>query len=126
MNGPGRGGIFVFRVSEVLKNYSEDFFFFIFFFRNYVVQYILGLDITEVTANILAQFEGNILDLSMNKFSCHVVEKCLKELRAEYSTRIIVELISNPELFQNVVQDYSGNYVIQSALAVSQVRLSTY
>ena len=117
MNGPGRGGTFVFRVSEVLKNYSEDFFF----FRNYVVQYILGLDITEVTANILAQFEGNILDLSMNKFSSHVVEKCLKELRAEYSTRIIVELISNPELFQNVVQDYSGNYVIQSALAVSQV-----
>ncbi|GMY38616.1 putative pumilio homolog 8, chloroplastic isoform X1 [Fagus crenata] len=89
-------------------------------FGNYVVQYILGLDIIEVTANILAQFEGNILDLSMNKFSSHVVEKCLKELRAEYSTRIIVELISNPELFQNVVQDYFGNYVIQSALAVSQ------
>ncbi|MBA0700371.1 hypothetical protein Goari_020477 [Gossypium aridum] len=54
----------------------------------------------------------------MQKFSSHVVEKCLKHF-AESRSQIIRELTSVVH-FEQLLQDPFANYVIQSALVVTK------
>ncbi|XP_043713189.1 putative pumilio homolog 8, chloroplastic [Telopea speciosissima] len=88
-------------------------------YGNYVVQYILGLKIPHVLAAVSRQLEGSYISLSLQKFSSHVVEKCLRESEVEQSTRIIKELLSSSR-FVSLLEDAYGNYVVQSALSVSK------
>lgn len=84
------------------------------------MQYIIGLKIPRVTADILGQLQGYFVNLSMNKHGSNVVEKSLKEAGEEHASVIINEMINSPE-FLNVLQNPYGNYVAQSALAASKV-----
>ncbi|XP_031253123.1 pumilio homolog 12 [Pistacia vera] len=88
-------------------------------FGNYVVQFVFELRLPWATMNILDQLEGNYGDLSMQKYSSNVVEKCLKYSNEECRARIIRELISNAHLDQVMLDPY-GNYVIQAALHQSK------
>ncbi|PON95657.1 Coatomer beta subunit [Trema orientale] len=88
-------------------------------FGNYVVQYVFELGLPWAIANILNQLNGSYGDLSVQKHSSNVVEKCLKCAGEERRTRIIQELIDNPRLDQ-IMQDPFGNYVIQAALEQSK------
>ncbi|XP_043709057.1 pumilio homolog 12-like [Telopea speciosissima] len=88
-------------------------------YGNYVVQYILGLKIPHVMAAVLRQLEGSYISLSLQKFSSHVVEKCLKESTEEQSSKIIKELLSSSK-FIGLLEDAYGNYVVQSALLVAK------
>jgi hypothetical protein len=88
-------------------------------FGNYVVQYILDFDIPWATGKVIAQLEGNYVFLSMQKFGSNVVEKCLKLCKEEHRVTIIRELLNSSRLGQ-LLQDPYGNYVVQSALAVSK------
>ncbi|KAL4611840.1 hypothetical protein ACB092_08G154800 [Castanea dentata] len=88
-------------------------------FGNYVVQFVLELQLPWATEDILDQLEGHFGDLSMQKCSSNVVEKCLKHAGEEHRTRVIQELIDNPRLDQ-IMQDPYGNYVIQAALNQSK------
>ncbi|XP_022741112.1 putative pumilio homolog 7, chloroplastic [Durio zibethinus] len=87
-------------------------------FGNYVVQYIIELKVPSAVGNLLSQFKGHYVQLSMQKFSSHVVEKCLKHF-AESRSQIIRELISVVH-FEQLLQDPFANYVIQSALVVTK------
>lgn len=84
-------------------------------YGNYVVQFVFDLRVPWATVDILDQLEGNYGDLSMQKYSSNVVEKCLKYAEEERCPRIIEELMNNPRLDQ-IMQDPYGNYVIQTAL----------
>ncbi|KAI3450921.1 hypothetical protein Pfo_007586 [Paulownia fortunei] len=88
-------------------------------FGNYVVQFIFDIHLPWATTDILDQLEGNYGDLSVQKYSSNVVEKCLKHAGEERRPCIIQELISNPRLDQ-ILQDPYGNYVIQAALNLSK------
>ncbi|CAK9187082.1 unnamed protein product [Ilex paraguariensis] len=88
-------------------------------FGNYVVQYIIGMKIPHVTADILSQLKGNYFSLSLSKYGSNVVEKGLKESGEDQAMKIIDEIVSHPN-FLTVLQDQYGNYVAQSALAVSK------
>ncbi|KAL2512133.1 Pumilio12 [Abeliophyllum distichum] len=88
-------------------------------YGNYVVQYILGLKIPQVTAKILEQLAGAYASLSMNKYGSNVVEKCLKESEEHLALEIVNEIIRSPN-FLMVLQDPYGNYVAQSAMAISK------
>lgn len=90
-------------------------------FGNYVVQYIIDLQISASYVNLLSQFKGHYVQLSTQKFSSHVVEKCLKHL-AESRSQIISEFLSVPN-FGQLLQDPYANYVIQCALAVAKGNL---
>ncbi|KAJ8747733.1 hypothetical protein K2173_014508 [Erythroxylum novogranatense] len=68
---------------------------------------------------ILDQLEGNYVDLSMQKYSSNVVEKCLKYGGDKSHALIIRELINNSRL-DHVMQDPYGNYVVQAALQWSK------
>jgi len=104
-------------------------------FGNYVVQYVLELNmIPELATNIIIELKGNLAYLSKQKFSSNVVEKCLKLGDAECTVRIMRELLGEdpdikfttilpivPEdikrkLFE-LMQDSFGNYVIQTCLS---------
>ncbi|KAL4561017.1 hypothetical protein LXL04_033177 [Taraxacum kok-saghyz] len=88
-------------------------------YGNYVVQYVFEVQLPWATSAILDQLEGNYGDLSMQKYSSNVVEKCLKNAREERRICIINELMNNPRLDQ-IMQDPYGNYVIQAALRSSK------
>ncbi|KAK6945721.1 Pumilio RNA-binding repeat [Dillenia turbinata] len=88
-------------------------------FGNYVVQFILELKIPFATSSLISQFEGHYVHLATQKFSSHVVEKCLAVLNDEDRSRIISELLSTQH-FEQLLQDPHANYVIQTALKVSE------
>ncbi|CAL5358082.1 unnamed protein product [Camellia sinensis] len=91
-------------------------------YGNYVVQFILAMKEPYVQhAKIVkfAQLGGNYVSLSFNKYSCNVVEKCLKEAGEDQAAQIIKEIINSPN-FLMLVQDPYGNYVAQSAVMVSK------
>lgn len=81
---------------------------------------MFDLRLPWATVDILNQLEGNYSDLSVQKFSSNVVEKCLNYAGEGYLPRVIQELIDNPRLDQIMLDPY-GNYVIQAALSQSKV-----
>lgn len=93
--------------------------------RNYVVQFILELKIPSAAAKLVSQFEGNYVHLSTQKFSSHVVEKCLVVCNNEVRSKIIHELLLATH-FEQLLQDPHANYVVQTALKVSEVRQFTF
>ncbi|XP_039130111.1 pumilio homolog 12-like isoform X2 [Dioscorea cayenensis subsp. rotundata] len=84
-------------------------------YGNYVVQFMLDQEVPWVTSNILYQLEGSYADLSMQKCSSNVVEKCVRLAGEEMRIRIIQELMCSP-LLPHILQDPFGNYVIQTVL----------
>ncbi|XP_042009709.1 uncharacterized protein LOC121758366 [Salvia splendens] len=88
-------------------------------FGNYVVQFILELKIPSATSKLTRQFEGNYVHLSRQKFSSHVIEKCLVVCNNETRSKIIHELLSAP-YFEQLLQDPHANYVVQTALRVTE------
>ncbi|CAN8253013.1 unnamed protein product [Cochlearia groenlandica] len=103
-------------VSEIASNallLSQDPF------GNYVLQYVFELKLEWATNEILEQLEGNYTELSMQKCSSNVVEKCLKLADDKHIGSIIGELISYGG-FDQVMLDPYGNYVVQAALKLSK------
>ncbi|KAL2513676.1 uncharacterized protein Fot_27647 [Forsythia ovata] len=88
-------------------------------FGNYVVQFILELKIPSAAYKLTSQFEGNYVHLSTQKFGSHVVEKCLVVCNDETRSKIIHELLSIT-YFEQLLQDPHANYVVQTALRVSE------
>ncbi|XP_051132486.1 putative pumilio homolog 13 [Andrographis paniculata] len=91
-------------------------------YGNYVVQFILERKNTFATAKLTSRFEGKYVQLSTQKFSSHVVERCLLVANNELRAKIIRELLST-SYFDQLLQDPHANYVIQTALHVSEGRL---
>lgn len=89
-------------------------------FGNYVIQFILELKLPFASAILHSQFERNYAHLSLQKFSSNVVQKCLQNFTEEYRTKIILELLSSPSQFEQLLQDPYANYVIQTALDVAK------
>ncbi|KAF5840877.1 armadillo-type protein, partial [Dunaliella salina] len=68
---------------------------------------------------IINNLSGRFAELSLQKFSSNVVEKCLKLGGVDAAREnIIREVISSP-LLPRLLQDGYGNYVVQSSLSVS-------
>ncbi len=88
-------------------------------FGNYVVQYVLELGQASASGVIMRCLLGHYAELSMQKFSSNVVEKCLKLGGMDTEREAIIrEMVVSP-LLARLLQDSYGNYVVQSALAVS-------
>lgn len=88
------------------------------FVRNYAVQYVLELGDCQVISALSKHLDGYYVQLSYDKYGSHAVQKCL-ESREFHSRRIITELLSD---IDSLLVNPFGNYVIQTAWIVSQVR----
>ncbi|KAL5118811.1 hypothetical protein ACEQ8H_003314 [Pleosporales sp. CAS-2024a] len=84
-------------------------------FGNYVVQYILDLNDAAFTTPMCEGFQGKVIELSKQKFSSNVIEKCIRCAEMPAKTILIEELCDVDELEQ-LMRDSYGNYVVQTAL----------
>ncbi|CAG8976315.1 hypothetical protein HYALB_00005721 [Hymenoscyphus albidus] len=84
-------------------------------FGNYVVQYILDLNEPLFTEPLVRMFEGKVGQLSKQKFSSNVIEKCLRCSQEESKDMLINEMLQPAEL-DRLLRDSFANYVIQTAL----------
>jgi len=93
-------------------------------YGNYLVQYLLQSDNTEVLSTILPQaFAHSMIALCCNKFSSNVVEKCLYHLAPHAQHAMIFALFSAPEdQILHLLQDSFGNYIVQTTIAVATYR----
>ncbi|XP_038878792.1 uncharacterized protein LOC120070941 isoform X2 [Benincasa hispida] len=108
-------------LSEVVRNalvLSQDQY------GNYVVQFALELarcpsNLPWVTSGIFKRLEGHFSDLSIQKYSSNVVERCVYA-GDEYLAKVVDELI-NDERFSQIMLNPYGNYAVQAVLARSGV-----
>jgi hypothetical protein len=88
-------------------------------YGNYVVQYVLDLPYQGVASELAMRFIGHVPILSTQKFSSNVIEKCLNVANLPTRAAIIQEIIEYDNLLY-LLQDPYANYVIQTALSVSE------
>jgi hypothetical protein len=67
----------------------------------------------------MASLVGHYGELSMQKFASNVVEKCLKLGGLDAARHSAIREIMVSPLLPRLLQDSYANYVVQSALAVS-------
>ncbi|KZV54546.1 pumilio8, chloroplastic [Dorcoceras hygrometricum] len=91
-------------------------------FGNYVVQHLLGMRIPEVAENLYKRFQGYFASLSCNKYASNVVEKILFHSGEVLAASITMELLTSPYATKLLVDPF-GNFVIQSALKNSKIKL---
>ncbi|USP80471.1 uncharacterized protein yc1106_07745 [Curvularia clavata] len=91
-------------------------------FGNYVVQYILDLNEASFTTPMCQGFQGKICELSKQKFSSNVIEKCIRCAEPQIKAMMIEELLDVEQLEQ-LMRDSYGNYVIQTALEFAPAEL---
>lgn len=84
-------------------------------FGNYVVQYILDLNEPLFTEPLVRMFQGKVGQLSKQKFSSNVIEKCLRCSQEDSKDMLINEMLQPAEL-DRLLRDSFANYVIQTAL----------
>jgi hypothetical protein len=87
-------------------------------FGNYVVQYIMDLPYPDIANQVAKRFMGHLTELSTQKFSSNVIEKCLKQGDPVCRAAMINEIMEGDNLVV-LLQDPYGNYVVQTALSVS-------
>lgn len=84
-------------------------------FGNYVIQYILDLNDARFSEPLIRTFIGNVCNLSVQKFSSNVVEKCIRVADPEIRKTLVSEVLNRSRL-EKLLRDSYGNYVIQTIL----------
>jgi hypothetical protein len=92
-------------------------------FGNYVVQYVLDLNIGEANAELAKTFIDHMFDLARQKFSSNVIEKCLQQNPPEVQLQMI-EAICSPKSLGFMLGDSYANYgevyaVVQRAISLA-------
>ena len=86
-------------------------------YGNYVIQVIVENWEEKEVMEVVSQFEGKFVCLSMQKYSSNVVERCI-EKNDKILSKFINEIYSS-ERIAEVMKNNFGNYVIQKALKLS-------
>lgn len=84
-------------------------------FGNYVVQYVLDLNEPSFTTAITNEFLGHVCQLSTQKFSSNVMEKCLRVAEPPIRHKLVAELVDASRL-ELLLRDSFANYVVQTCL----------
>jgi len=86
-------------------------------YGNYVVQYVLDSCTAEEAFGVIMKPLGHIYELSVQKFSSNVIEKCLEKAPERVRQKYIAEITGCPKM-NKMLQDQFANYVVQRALCV--------
>lgn len=87
-------------------------------YGNYVVQYVLDSCTAEEAYGVISKPLGNVFELSIQKFSSNVIEKCLEKAPPSLLKQYVEEITLCPKM-QKMLQDQFANYVVQRALCVA-------
>lgn len=93
-------------------------------FGNYVVQHVILMRSPD-TSRIIDALRGKMFELSLQKFSSNVLEKCLLNSGDKDRNKIINEILNPPsclpsEAVHALLFHQYGNYVFQQALEVAK------
>ncbi|KAI7864363.1 armadillo-type protein [Spinellus fusiger] len=84
-------------------------------FGNYVVQYVLDLGDVQFSDGLVRRFLDHVCDLSVQKFSSNVIEKCIRVSEPDTRRLLIAELATKTNMEQ-LLRDSFANYVVQTCL----------
>ena len=82
---------------------------------NYIIQFMITLNIEEINLNVAEQLSDDIENYSKQKYSSNVVEKCLECGTDQICDKIIKALLA-AGCIVSLLLDKFGNYVVQKAL----------
>ena len=91
-------------------------------FGNYVIQFIINNYGPKEVDQVVLSFAPDILQLSKEKFSSNVIEKCFDKATDQVKMNLIT-MIANPFLIGELLVDQFGNYVVQKALKMASDEL---
>ena len=83
-------------------------------YGNYVIQSILTKEGSIIVKDFINEISKNIVFFSNNKFSSNAVEKCFEN---ESMKNIILDQFIQKDIFEKIILDKFGNYVVQKAIA---------
>ncbi|KAI8878276.1 ARM repeat-containing protein [Backusella circina FSU 941] len=84
-------------------------------FGNYVVQYVLDLNDAKYSDGLVRRFIEPVRELSVQKFSSNVIEKCIRVSEPDTKRLLIAGLTNQPNM-EKLLRDSFANYVIQTCL----------
>ena len=87
-------------------------------YGNYVIQYVLDHCSQNEIDLIVSCPLGRLNNLSKQKFSSNVIEKCLEKANEDLLSRYILELCQ-PTYIRDLLHDQYANYVLQRAIQVA-------
>ena len=83
-------------------------------YGNYVIQSILTKEGSSIIKDFINEINKNIVYYSNNKFSSNAVEKCFEN---ENLKNIVLDQFIKKDIFEKIISDKFGNYVVQKAIA---------
>ena len=84
-------------------------------FGNYVIQYVLNLNVKSINAKVFEILNKNLIPLCKEKYASNVIEKFLIN-KSQESIDIINILLKNENYLHELIIDPFGNYIIQRIL----------
>ena len=83
-------------------------------YGNYVIQSILLKEGSPIAKEFIKEINKNIVFYSINKFSSNAVEKCFEN---EEMRSFVIDQLLQKDIFEKLLFDKFGNYVVQKAIA---------
>ena len=83
-------------------------------YGNYVIQSILTKEGSPIVKDFIIEINKNLIFYSNNKFSSNALEKCFEN---ESMKNIVLDQLLNKDIFEKIILDKFGNYVVQKAIA---------
>jgi hypothetical protein len=83
-------------------------------YGNYVIQSILTKKESPIVKDFIIEINKNLIFYSNNKFSSNALEKCFEN---ESMKNIVLDTLLNKDIFEKIILDKFGNYVVQKAIA---------
>lgn len=74
-------------------------------FANYVVQFVLRMKVPEVSEVINNKLISDIINLSKQKFSSNVIEKCLEFNTGQMNKNVVAQLVTDRHLILGMLSD---------------------
>ena len=83
-------------------------------YGNYVIQSILTKKDSPIVEDFINEISKNIVFYSNNKFSSNAVEKCFEN---ENKKNEVLDKFLQKDIFEKIILDKFGNYVVQKAIS---------
>jgi len=90
-------------------------------YGNYIVQYLLDLNIPTFTEQCARKVLHSVSSLACNKFSSNVVERCFR-VAAPETFQLMLDEILEPSVLPDIAKDQFGNYVLQTAVSLCNAK----
>ena len=92
-------------------------------YGNYVIQSILTKEGSQIAKEYIKEINKNIVFYSNNKFSSNAVEKCFEN---EEMKNLVLDQFLQKNIFEKIILDKFGNYVVQKAIAKADINSKNY